>query len=303
MGHKRVYTTLTRVKMALNGGVLPPMTALTAQATTLIDPSQTIGMGALMEDEEKGIKCPVRGCPVWAHNIGLHARVAHRAIGGAPAIRRALDIPPTQSLLSERAHAEFSQRARQSVRERQRGPRSPETRARMQERTHASRGIRSRAKMSMGARNMRDMCEAQMRKKFADFRSEYGRRPSELEFTRMCWREETGAPPWASQLIRDVYGSWENAVAQLDVVTAPVNAILTSEQAVACIRAWWDEWGELPSADDARLRDEFPLLPPQRVLLRALKSESWDEAMRRAASLLNIYGGRYGLPERNGAAS
>lgn len=296
MSKTRVYTTLTRVKMALNGGVLPPMTPLTAMARLVIEPSQTIGMGALIEDEERGLRCPVKGCDVWTHNLGAHAR-SHRAIGGVGAIRTALDIPETHSLLSAREHAIYSQRSKRLANPRF-GPVSESEKAQRCTTREARTTARARAAMAVGARNMRDACEAQLRRKFADFRSEYGRRPSEQEFGTAFWPAIGGGYDGRPlDVIHDVYGTWENAVAQLDVVTTPINATLTSEQAVACLRAWWNNWEDLPEEHDVRLRDEFPLLPPRLVILRAMKAESWDEAMRRAASLLNIYGGRYGLPE------
>ena len=56
-----LYTSLIRAKQELNDGVLPPMTPVPENVQHFIDPAFTPGLGALEEDPEKGLRCPVKG--------------------------------------------------------------------------------------------------------------------------------------------------------------------------------------------------------------------------------------------------
>ena len=77
------YTSLTRLKMALADGRMPPMTPLSPRAMALLNPDFCIGMGAFMETEEMGLRCPV--CGKWFHDLTKHLNARHAELGGSAA--------------------------------------------------------------------------------------------------------------------------------------------------------------------------------------------------------------------------
>ena len=104
-----LYTSLTNLKREMNGGRMPPMTPIPERALAVIDPALTPGLGALEEDPEKGLRCPVRGCGKWAHALSSHITSAHRNIGGVRGFKRMMSIPRTAALLSRREKARRSE--------------------------------------------------------------------------------------------------------------------------------------------------------------------------------------------------
>jgi hypothetical protein len=67
-----MYTTLVRAKATIRGEEAPPLTALTEHALKICDPDFVPGMGILEEDAERGLRCPLRGCGKWYHELGKH---------------------------------------------------------------------------------------------------------------------------------------------------------------------------------------------------------------------------------------
>lgn len=290
------FTSLTALKMAMNGGEVPPMTPLTERAKKLIDPEFTIGMGAFREDETKGLQCAVRGCGGFYHNLGKHLDMAHKAAGGRQAVLAALELPKTTRLSSQASVARRRQsNSRQLVRA---TARAHEMRSSGVLGPHPRRkhGQRNSVKAElMGVRNHRNVCEAQVRKFVVDLSVQLGRSPSIREGRKLI------GDNWVKRVLR-VYGTWHNAVTMAGLKPhRPSRKEFNDHQrelALAALRAWYKAHGDLPSSEDAWRGDQLPLLPHRDSIMRGLKTDSWYEAMRRAAALLNIRGGRYGLPEK-----
>ena len=283
-----LYTSLTRLKMAMNDGSLPPMTPLTQKALAVLDPASTPGMGALTEDADRGLKCPVIGCDAWRHGLTAHIDSAHPDVGSA-GVKRLLEIPPTARLVSLSLSAQRSSSAPRSnvgaIRLRGAGLR--------QRVAKTARTRKSNAQL-MGTRNLRDTCEAQLRHKLIDLQHKIGRSPSENDA-----RAELGEG-FVGKVAR-VYGSWNATKAHFGLQQYSKRTGKSGEYSrqsvLEGLSAYHEAHGTLPRYEHARNPARAPIIPAIPTILKALGTTSWPEAMRRAASLLNIYGGRYGLPE------
>jgi hypothetical protein len=280
----QLYTSLLRLKMAMNGGTLPPMTPLTESAKKLIDPEFTIGMGALVEDSVKGLRCPVRGCGMYFHNLGCHVRGKHKSLGGVDAVRRALCIPKSIGLVSTRT--------RENLRE-ARKLWGHEFRAFAGERARemGRRGGRraSGVRQSLAMRNLRDQCDAQLSHKIIDLHNSLRRSPTATEFKNRYGATVMGA-------VVSVFGTWSNAKEQCGLEVYRPRRKIESADVLPAFQAWYKEHGDLPTSGEAIAPSRTPALPAYRTTLKAMKANTWPEAMERVASMLNIYGGRYGLP-------
>lgn len=284
-----LYTSLIRLKISLNNGVLPPMTPLTERAKKFIDPAFTPGMGALNEDVFKGLQCPVRGCGRWFHRLYQHLAYTHRNIGGCDAVRRALDIPATVSLAScwQRALGVEHLRAVQAA-----GRWHP------MHGNSSSRGRRSdgrEAQKSMVYRNIRDRCTAQVTHRLADLANKIGRSPSETEFA-----VEYGLA--LARHCKSVFGSWNSFLAQCELPQRRGSPRWSLEGLLAAYGAYYDAHHSLPSFHQAHAPTRTPLIPMYETVYRVLGTRSWPEAMRRVAAALGIVGGRYGLPAQERAS-
>lgn len=287
-----LYTSLVRLKQAMNGGQVPPMTPVPERVRHLIDPAFTIGMGALEEDDHKGLRCPIRGCGTYHHNLGLHIWHRHRALGGCAAVRTALDIPASAAFLSR------------SLRERTRiatvaGLRRSGYRANNGHylRGHHAEGARAgnAVRKSVNAANLGDRCTAQVAHRIIDLEHKIGRSPSRREFS-----DAYGAALLGS-VIR-AFGTWNSALAQCGLkVRMRSNRRRSREAVLDCLAAWHKVHGDLPSTWEANNRDSTPVIPTIKVIKAAFDADSWPEAMYRAAALLDIRGGRYGLPAKKEA--
>jgi hypothetical protein len=104
--------------------------------------------------------------------------------------------------------------------------------------------------------------------------------------------------------VQRVYGSWNSAKAQCELEPRK-NSIprYTLNVVLDALTAWVEKHGTLPSYDSVRAPVRIPALPSMPTILKALDTDSYPGAMRRAAALLNIYGGRYGLPEKKQGAA
>lgn len=288
-----LYTSIRRLKEEMNGGRIP-MTPLTGSATSLLDPSFTPGMGALEENEELGLRCPVRRCGVYKHNLALHIRRSHHTIP-LSAIRKALGIPSSCSFVSSRLRARLAaqippEKAKASL-SANRHPLTPAERQR--------RPGTVDARKSVNYRNLRNTCEAQVAHRLADLANKLGRAPTYREA-----QVEYGLS-WTKQ-IRHIYGTWNNALAQCQL-RGRARGERTNERdrdiTLAALAAWHEHHGDLPSERDAATSQQAPALPHRLVVLKGMRADSWDIAMNRAASILNIYGGRYGLPVKQEPAA
>lgn len=298
-----LVTSLVLVKRSLNGGTLPPMTAIPESAREFIDSTATPGLGSLTEDEDRGLLCPVKDCGGWYHNLGRHLTTQHADIGGAHKVRSLLSIQPGAPLASQKYRAK--KRAEAAAR----GPALSEhlSRVRSLERLNADRprAVASikRAHRSVAAKNLRNQCEEQTKKRIRELEAYLGRRCSLAEARRYIGEGFVKA-------IITTYGSWNAAralfgleIAQVRNNSTPEAKKLWREAVLNALRAWYNVHGELPKAEEAQRANRLPLIPTPRTIKRALDAVEWDTAMRRAAAVLNIYGGRYGLPERKEPAA
>jgi hypothetical protein len=288
-----LYTSLLHAKMELNGGAVPPMTLLTEVAAKVLDPAATPGMGALHEDAEKGLLCPVRGCGEYRQDLTKHLNRSHRDIGGAATVRLLLDIPAGASFVSTRLRRLLSERAQQMVADGRIKGRSPEA-------MRALKGLRVKAQQerdgraTTGARNLRAHCEAQLKQRVLNVYLRCGRSPS-IADARLI------DPPLVSAAIR-VFGSWNNVKAQMDleryVRSVPLNKGKTNwprERILSALFAWYEVHGRLPTQEEADRPTRTPVVPTYNTVRKILGGgvSGWADMMRQAAVALNIYCPRY----------
>lgn len=273
-----LYTSLVRAKQELNGGVLPAMTPIPEKLHAIIDPAFTIGMGALMEDPEKGLRCPVRGCGKWKRNLTTHANALHADIGGAAGIKKALSIPHNAAMVSSGFRESLSVHARR-LRATTAFGSAPPSRARL---LHAQRTC-NRNRSTVGMRNLRNRCEAQMVQRMLAVRDRIGRTPSSTEvaaFDKDLY-----------QAARYVYGSWAGAMAAFGLKAVPNGRPPWADgkdRVLESLRCWYDEHGALPTSKSSRYQTQTPLLPSTGTILKYLSTESWSVAMARATTALGI---------------
>lgn len=277
----QLYTSLMRLKMVMSDGSLPPMTPLPVATAALLDPALTIGMGAVIEDPIKGYCRPVRGCGTWHRNLATHASRKHRSIGGAAGLRRLLDIPRDTPLCV----TSVSDVLRESA---------ISTESHRNLRKGSAKGAPPRkqvARVSLAQQNFKNRCDAQLAHAMADLCNELRRAPSRREAVQLK------GYGWV-HAIETAYGSWAAATAQYGVSTSRGDAKKkwSRELVLEALKAWHARHGDLPTSDWESLH-RGPVLPAVRTIMAAFGARSWSHAMEIAASLLGIYGGRYGLPE------
>jgi hypothetical protein len=282
----QLYTDQTHLKMVLRGHS-PRMTAISESATTIIDPAFTPGMGALSEDARTGrLRCPVRGCGHYFHRLTTHLNSAHGLVGGADAVRAALSIPKAIPLYSKAALSNLA--ATSELRPSMKG-----------QHRHVTNSAGAGVRQSLAYRNARSQCDAQLAGYLTDLANELGRTPSLREF-------ETRYGGATRTALLTVYGSWNNALALCGlVIRGKASNKIRSSDILPALRAWYVAHGDLPLSTDAAVPTKGPALPAYATILRAFNASGWRSAMEIAASLLDIYGGRYGLPIENkpGAAA
>lgn len=289
-----LFTSLTRLKMAMNGGVLPPMMPLTptAQIHLDADPSMTIGMGALVEDPERGIRCPVRGCGVYRHLPRQHFDSAHTDMGGAEGLLRLLSIPSSVSLVSTVHHARLVQRGHDLWSSyRQPPPRHSLT----VQRKRKMRRARTAVNRTIGYQNLHDHCLAQLSAKLLEAAGRLGHSPTAAEFAALYG-------PRVQAAVERTFGSWNAGKAAVGLKVFRISSGGTKYegqlQIVECFRAWFKAHGSLPVCSAvAKGLPRTPWLPSYHTVLRHFQVASWSDAMRQIAALLGVEGGRYGLPQ------
>lgn len=284
-----LYTSLTQLKMAMNGGQMPPMTPLTDYARKYLDPEFTIGMGAVVEDEVKGLRCPMRGCGGWYHNLSRHAVAKHRGVGGAKGIRALLSIPHTAPLMSASLRAISREGAlRQSAQGRNTGlSHLPKHRSLARNRKKLGQS-RTAAARTVGVKNLRDQCEAQLKHRLIDLHHKLGRSPSRADASKHLGNAFVVAA-------ERTFGTWNSLKSQCGLEVAVHG--YTPDQVTEAIAAYYRIHGHLPSAETAQKRDKMPLFPHYTTVLRAFGLKGWPEAMAHVAWVLGIDSPRYGTKE------
>ena len=280
----KLFTTLVHAKQELRNGSLPPMTPIGLGARAVLDPSFTLGIGGLNEREDEGLQCPVKGCGVWRHKLGLHLNTTHAEIGGAVEIKRLLDIPAPVRLVSQRYRqkctAMWNERVARGWTPGVHGSAALQ-RSRVR-RVPAEQASANRATYrSMGFRNLRDQCEAQIAHKLIDLHHKLGRSPSGPEA-----RAEYGYA-FVQACVR-LYGTWNNAKAQQGLETFNKGQRFGRERVLNALQAWYDVHGKLPSSGETRKPKRAPLIPGDSVIMKALKVRSYHEAMEIARIELGL---------------
>jgi hypothetical protein len=273
-----LYTSLTRLKMALNGGVLPPMTALTERARALLDPAFTPGMGALEEHAEKGLRCPVRGCGQYFHQLSTHISGAHRNTISVHELRDALGIPQADGLVSTKLRLRLS-----SANGRAGGA------AHLRNSQHPMTRPGRKEAYSVARRNLRDRCDAQIADKIRGLALELGRSPTAKEV-------RTRFSPGLMQYIYTIYGSFNALKGYLGLTQwSAKRRSLAVDDLIASFGHYVAVHGDLPTAHEANNPTRTPLIPTYGTVKRALGVKTWAAAMEQLAAALDIRGGRYGL--------
>lgn len=280
----QLHTSLAELKGALTG--IPPaaMTALPAQVRALVDPAFTNGLGSLLEDPVRGLRCPLRACGSYHHSLGVHLRRAHPTVDPI-ALRRVLEIPRTAALISTAT--------------RQRMQRGAADRARAQPRVlhpttaDRARGIATKTETAatMGARNLHQRCDAQLREKLQALVAQLSHTPTVKE-AELAW----GAG-LVSYIVRH-YVTWNDFKRRAGIPTLARGGqtTITLDAVVEALSAWATaHQGELPTYDEAARPDRTPPLPHPSTVLRVMCTTSWDWAMRRVAAILGLRDGRYGI--------
>lgn len=281
-----LFTPLVALKRIMNGGTLPPMMPVPESAHALIDPTFTIGLGALDADETRGLRCPIRGCGGYFHDLRKHLDKGHRGVGGSAAVRRALSIPETAALVSDRLRATRKDRTQQLVaagrlRPFRHGP-DPKRRS------TGNRG--KRTKSTVGFKNLRDACERQLAHKLIDLQTELGRSPSQRDAIAVYG---TGFV----QAVEATFGTWNAAKALHGMAALKRARRYTVEEVLESLSAYYAAHKQLPSYEQAHSPHRAPLVPSDRAIARALgePGDKWWDIMRKAARMLGIRDGRYGL--------
>lgn len=302
----QLYTSLVRLKQAMNGGTLPPMVPLTGAARALCDPAflaMVGGMGGLDEDDTRGLRCAVRGCGKFYHSLETHIRFIHPEVG-VDGLRNVLGIPSAASLLSHR------ERARRAAHiNRVRSEKTPEQVARFVVARdaalarHGERGRReargAKTRATIGAKNLRNRCAAQLSHRIIDLHHDLRREPIWTDFI-----DRYGAGCF-DEVIR-TFGTWSNALSQCGLASYQQrrsDPAARRSRALDALAAWHNVHGTLPTLTTIQRGKTTPALPAERTIRRALGGEQkkWSDVMFEVAAILGIHGGRYGLPERKTA--
>lgn len=274
-----LYTSLKHAKMAMNGGHLPPMTPLGETAKRFIAPEQVLGMGGLIEDKQKGLRCPVRGCTSYRHRLATHLNQWHGGLGGAAAVRAALDIPPGVSLCSTAMRQKNKAAARAAYEQRLRSglpkPQPP-------------RPANAGRPFTMHTRNFRNTCEAQIFNRLLDLaHRNHGTTPTLRQATLAYSRGFVSS-------IMKLYGSWNGALAHFNFATRKPYGQRTPEADIyAAFEPYARRHGRLPTHHEATDPARTPLVPVPETVCNALGVKSWPLAMSRVAFVLGIDDPRY----------
>ena len=281
-----LVTTLTLLKASMNGA-LPPLTPLTERALKFFDPAFVPGMGILAEDPEKGLRCPLRDCGSWRQRLNVHMK-SHRRTGDW--LRRELGLSPRAALITDALRATLSANTKRQ-REMGRAHNLTAAEIRMGQRSRRrGAGALGDRRRAISTRNLIGRCDAQLAHRLLDLQHRLGRSPTHADVS------EHYGPALASYLEK-LDGSFNATKARLGFATIKCRGVRwTLDAVLPSLLEWHRRHGALPSCRQVYNPNRLPLLPSYHTIMRALGADSWPEAMRRAATLLNIHGGRYGLP-------
>lgn len=266
-----LYTSQVHLKRVLAGQATAAFTPLPSEVAALIDPAFVPGMGALNEDAEGRLQCPMRGCGTFHSDLGAHVGASHRELK-AQGIRRLLGIPQTVGLSTRRHPSKKG--CSKSHMDRMRTLRT---------------GVRKQVSgLTAMSRNKADTCPAQLQAKLIALAEKLGHSPSMADFDA----EYDGG----SKAAVSVFGTWQNAknIAGLGASVGGPDPIVPQEQVVEALRAWHEVHGDLPTSTECKLREKAPILPTYPVILRSLSCLNWQSAMRAVLSILNVESERYG---------
>lgn len=261
-----------RLHTTLQGKIDEAMTELTPAAVAVLDPAFANGMGSLQEDADKGLRCPHQGCGQYKHFLGRHWDRSHA--GGAPKLRELLSLPATAPLVSR------------SLVERQRAHDRPGRKIVATPAQCARAGTRRReTEATIGARNLKSRCHAQLAQRLGELVTIVGRTPTFREAT-VAW----GGSEMAA-IIR-IYGSWNAFKRQVgvEVLHRGGQAKLSPDDALDQLKSWLLTHNELPAYDEA---NDSPAISKPRTIMRAFSTQEWPIAMKRAALILNLRSSRY----------
>lgn len=279
-----LYTSIRHFKAALNGGEVPPMTPLTEAAAKVIDPKLCLGMGGLIEDENKGLLCPVRGCGEYTHHLGTHLTKKHAGIGGHIGFRAALGIPRAATLESGRARVARSKAAKVRM-QRDNGARARRALAKGAEARctdHARQKAVERyaeTRISPMYDNIVGDCESQTIRKLELLTEKLGHEPSEREFLA---EYGTGI----RKRYRRIFGSWNTLKARCGHRLA--NRKWTEDEVVESYHDYHKAHGEFPSAGVAWSGGRMPLTPSGPVVLEVLGVKKYEAALDHIAWRLGL---------------
>lgn len=156
--------------------------------------------------------------------------------------------------------------------------------------------------ISVGMRNLENRCLVQLKHRLIDLSNRLGRSPS---------REDAIAAegPTFVRRVEETFGTWTSGKAQCDL---PVHGKFrdrfgraaaqkwSADNVVEALAAWHEVHGEFPTPRQTmRPRNaKTPYVPPYKTILANIPGvKGWKDAMRQVATRLQIYGGRYGIPE------
>lgn len=265
----KLYTTLVRAKQAISLGHLPPMMELTPEAKAVFDPRFVPGLGGLEEDEEKGLRCPVRGCGNYYQHLGTHLKV-HGIT--ARQFRKLLSIANNVPLATGticRVHRAAAPKRgttwKRALRNARRSPRS-ETKA---------------AYRSVGFLNLRDKCNAQVAHKLLDLEHKLGRVPNAAEAMKAYGAGFVDA-------CERLYGSWANAQTAVLEKRSASNKFRPTfehkEDVIAAMKVFLDAHGRLPTAVE---RGVLPFTPAVPTVEKIFKCR-WSAAIESIAHFFQL---------------
>lgn len=284
-----LYTSLTRLKMAMNGGI-PPLTPLSPDLAKIFS---TPGLGMIEADEKsERLKCPVAGCSqrgapgrrLFFDRLGAHLNRCHQDLGGERGVKRKLEIPSTASLTSGPYHERVSQAHTG------RHYRLPDIPHEKLVEIRVRRAKERKDRTLAGAHNLYDRCVAQLSAKLSDLTTKLGRSPTQSDCRYA----------WGSKFVTDlqkVFGGLDNAKAHIGIATNHYKYGLID--LLSCMQAFYARHHDLPRARFAMRTmsaKPVPAIPSYKSILRITGARTWDEAMQQVAAALDIHGGRYGLP-------
>jgi hypothetical protein len=276
-----LYTSQIHIKRLLAGQATARFTMAPESVLQVLDPAFFPGMGAVNEDDEGRLQCPVRGCGKWFTKLARHLSADHRALGGAQGVRAALGIRKSVPLTSKAARAVTSAQWNAAP-NRSRAFVSTIRAFRMSE--NGSNGPKT-----MHDHNFSDTCPAQIQERIEALARKVGHSPSCNEFVA-----EYGGALFAA--LRQRFGTWNNAKVQCGLTTTS-SVGYTRAAVMLALQTFYDARGDLPRhRDTAGVRGaRGPYVPSRMAIIKALSVGSWEAAMRSAAEYLGVNSELYGF--------